>query len=444
MYVENAGIIKPDLLNFVANGGSSVDICSGAFAAAYAVLNDDGTVKYYAWNIAPRVKAKIFNAVGEVLMTITPQGEKILGVNGTIKIDHENGPVFEVEEGVIVLATYASGPYIGQPAVVVDGKQILSGPHWELNIVTNADGSSVPQYPDQFLNMIIAAYEGGNNVVDVNDLDNVVSVKIMQSDFKLMNDGVADYEREYPGKLFAEVYIRQDGIKQTKYVTRSKYYSLLAIWNAFIKANDRQPNYIYINSPTTPKPTPPPAPAGYVRVAPFDYYNQFNDYVCGDASWMMALSCFDIYPLNNSEQDCLNDPQAAELIIAGISGTQMNPNGTSHAGMLAVASHYGLQAEFVSFAGLGIQGLADAIAAGKVPIVNILLSNGTDWSFPQYIIEDLDEGHYIFVIGVDVATQTITVGDPDRPENGIETIPYSQVAMGSSLLSSPSLLLIWK
>ncbi len=254
LYVENAGIVKPDLLNFVANGGSTVDTCSGAFAAAYAVLNDDGTVKYYGWNIAPRVKAKIFNAVGEVLITITPQGEKILGVNGTIKIDHENGPVFEVEEGVIVLATYASGPYIGQPAVVMDGKQILSGPHWELNIITNADGSSVPQYPDQFLNMIIAAYEGGNNLVDVNNLDNAVNTQISKSDFELMNAAIPVYEELYK-KTPSEVYIRKDGVKQSTYISWGKYQSLLTIWNAFIKANNRMPNYMYINE-NIPSPAP--------------------------------------------------------------------------------------------------------------------------------------------------------------------------------------------
>ena len=431
-YLECGDFNQTDIQNFIFNGGKGYFVCAGSYDAAKKVI---GVKNYTGWGVAPTV-------IANTLTDNEPDGllvkflEDVLGVNGDLTVKHYQGPYFtDPTNTMTIFAVFDDNQTGHKGAAAIVGEKYGKG--YSILSSVHPENSESTYFLVQ--NLVKLAYNGGVNISDAN-VDNIQNYQISKNDFELMIAAVADYEKEYQGKLPVEVYIRKDGVKQANYITWNKYQSLLTIWNAFEKANNRVPNYIYINSPTTPVKTPAPEPIGYTRVAPYDYYAQFNDYVCGDASWMMALSTFDIYPLNNSEQDCLNDPEAAELIVAGISGTQMNDNGTSHAGMLAVAAHYDLQAKFVSFAGLGIQGLADAIAAGKVPIVNIMIANGTNWAFPQYI-PSIAEGHYIFIVGVDVATLTITVADPDR---NIETIPYSEVGMGASLITEDSLLLIWK
>ncbi len=432
MYIGNAGIIPSVLLDFIASGNGANGTCSGAYACVYKVLNADGSLYYMGWGLAAHVNAKVYEADGPVTIEFTAEGTKVFGRTGILVMDHENGPVFEVTSPAVVLANYVGGPFDGQPAIVQDGNVILCGPHPELNSDESLNPVP-PQYCDMVVNMAKAATSGGNIVSDANDLDSVANYQISKSDFELMVKAVAAFEKEYNGETPLEVYIRKSGAKLAQYITWSKYQSLLAIWNTFIKANGREPNYIYVNDPAPAQPTP----SGYVRIPPYDYFFQQTDYWCGPTSWLMVLSSYNIYPLNNSEQDELNNPYNAENVVANIAGTQLNDNGTGHSGMLAVATKYGLQAEFVSFAETGIQGLADAISSGKRTIVNIMTGDGS-WQFPQYTGI---YGHYIMVIGVDVATQTITVADPDR---NIETIPYSDVLKGASLISSPSLLLIWK
>jgi len=280
-------------------------------------------------------------------------------------------------------------------------------------------------------NLIKLTYNGGNPVISADDYDNKQNYPILNSDMNLMIQDVTNFKK-VNNRNPNIVYLRLDGKVQVFYVTWSKYTTLLGIWNTFINLNKRQPNYIYINTP----PAPQPEPTGYVRIPPYDYYFQQTDYWCGPTSWMMVLSTYDIYPLNNSEQDCLNDPYDAENIVAGIAGTQMNDNGTAHQGMLDVATHYNLAAQFVSLTATGIQGLENAINSSKRAIVNIMTGDGNGWEFPQY---QGVYGHYIVVVGVDSSANTVTVADPDR---NVETISYNDLLYGASLISSPSLLLI--
>jgi glutamine amidotransferase-like uncharacterized protein len=140
-YINSGSISSSAIKNFVANGGGYLGICAGAYAGSYYV---DGM--YYGWGVAPHVKCKAVNYVGNSPLTFTTAGQELLGYS-SLTLTHFNGPAMYVSGSAVTFATYADGStgYKNYAAIVGDyygsGRTVLVGPHPELS-------SFAPQYPD--------------------------------------------------------------------------------------------------------------------------------------------------------------------------------------------------------------------------------------------------------------------------------------------------------
>jgi glutamine amidotransferase-like uncharacterized protein len=237
LYIENAGIIKSALLDFINAGNGANGTCSGAYACANKVLNSDGSLDYMGWGLAPHVNAKVYAAEGPVTIEFTAEGTKVFGRTGTLSIDHENGPVFEVITPAVVLAVYVGGDFDGQPAIVQDGNVVLSGPHPELS-----------GYCDMVVNMAKAA-TGGNNVTntDISNTNDEIALASFQNMITRVNVYVTKNKKN-PNIVFI------NSTETGNYVTFVKYQDMLSRYNAFYKANKRYPSQIAVNLPI-PTPT---------------------------------------------------------------------------------------------------------------------------------------------------------------------------------------------
>jgi len=132
-YLHNPNISAAAIKSFVANGGGYVGFCAGAYAAAEAV---DGY--YSSWALA-NVRCKAVEYIGNLTISITSAGNKILDCSGIQTVSHYRGAVMYATSTVTVLATYADNKtgYKGYIASVADtygsGRVILCGPHPELD-----------------------------------------------------------------------------------------------------------------------------------------------------------------------------------------------------------------------------------------------------------------------------------------------------------------------
>ncbi len=145
-YVDSDTIDGDAIKNFVSNGGGYVGICAGAYAGTDYV---DGW--YNGWGVAPDVDAEHPYVEENLTVSISNEGQNVLGDSGILTISHQNGPAFYSNGGnMVTLATYAdnSTGYQDYPAIVGDyygkGRTVLSGVHPELT----------PQHPEILINLI--------------------------------------------------------------------------------------------------------------------------------------------------------------------------------------------------------------------------------------------------------------------------------------------------
>jgi glutamine amidotransferase-like uncharacterized protein len=131
-YIHTSSISSTAIKNFVSSGHGFLGICAGAYAGSNYVGGSG--VSYYAWGVAPHVSSKVYNAEGNLLVSMTSSATQ-LGSSGTLTLAHYNGPAM-YGSGFTRFANYASGPYTGYAAIVGDtygyGRTVLSGPHPEL------------------------------------------------------------------------------------------------------------------------------------------------------------------------------------------------------------------------------------------------------------------------------------------------------------------------
>lgn len=423
-YINNKNISWTAIREFIKNGGGLVATCAGAYAASKNVVDINGK-SYYSESqpqgLAPHVISRVMEEpLGSIpFVFVGPECRQIGKEPIQQNMLHWRGPammpVSETESPIIFALydlksdknSYNLAGVIGD--TYGDGKVILSGPHPELD----------PKDPALVRNMVRwAAKKGGSNMIDSNNMDNT-NIRIVKSDFKLMITAVENYQGT-PNK----VYIRTNGVKQSTYFTKSKFDTIKARWDAFKIKEGREPNYIDTNPATNT--------TGYVRIPPYDYFFQQTDFWCGPTSLETVLSTYNIYPSP--------DVYTAQKILAEIMGTHMDYSGTSHNGMIQGANHYILKAQFVSFSRTGIQGIADKIKDGCRVIVNIMTGDEIDggWRFPGY---SGSFGHYIVIVGVNPDTGDVVIADPDR---NVKTVSWNTMLKATSLISSPSLMLIWK
>ncbi|KYC53857.1 MAG: hypothetical protein AMQ22_00056 [Candidatus Methanofastidiosum methylothiophilum] len=451
-YLKVLAPYSAGIRQYVKEGGSVSGICAGAYYLSKSVWNidKDGNKinKVYDGIGVGTIECKGLDDSEDAINILMVRPECLqLGKSGGVqKMAHYNGPGFLSPEGssVIIFAIY-NDPKVTDNymygAIAGDthgkGRVILGGPHPELT----------PQDPDLLVSMVKWAVGSGNMDGVCIDKENV---RIQKADFKAMITAVENYKGT-PSK----VYLRVSLVKTNQYFTKAKYDEIKKRWDAFKKGFSREPNYID-SKPVAEN------NSDYVRIPPFNYFFQQNDYICGPTSWLIVCSTYDMYMLG-SEQADLNDPYSAEMVIAKVAGTSMSYAGTGHAGMLKVTpwlnSKFGkkLKSEFISFAGTGLQGIANYIRAGKRAIVNIMtgdqglsaaLFSGVNnisahtfktnfgWNFPGY---SGSFGHYIVIVGVNVKNQTVTIADPDR---NVKTVSYTDMKIATSLISSPSLMII--
>lgn len=122
--------------NFVSSGHGYLGICAGAYAGS-SYVGGSG-ISYNAWGVAPHVNSKVFNHIGNLLVSMTSSSTQQLGMSGTYTLHHYNGPAM-YGSGFVRFANYAdnTGGNLGYAAIVGDfygsGRSVLSGPHPELN-----------------------------------------------------------------------------------------------------------------------------------------------------------------------------------------------------------------------------------------------------------------------------------------------------------------------
>lgn len=131
-------ISKSVIQTFVKNGGGYMGICAGAYSGT---ARTDGY--YNGWGVAPHVYAKSVSYEGQLTMTITTAGAKILKRSGTVTLAHYNGAAMYLKGGGTIFGKYADSKtkYKGYADIVGDyygrGRTVLIGSHPELK----------PQYP---------------------------------------------------------------------------------------------------------------------------------------------------------------------------------------------------------------------------------------------------------------------------------------------------------
>ena len=104
-YIHNNLISASAIKNFVSSGNGYLGICAGAYAGSNYVSGS-----YYGWGVAPHVNSKVYNAEGNLLVSMTSSATQLLGSSGTLTLAHYNGPAM-YGSGFTRFANYASGTY---------------------------------------------------------------------------------------------------------------------------------------------------------------------------------------------------------------------------------------------------------------------------------------------------------------------------------------------
>ncbi len=121
--------------NYVSNGHGYLGICAGAYAGSSYVNG-----LYNGWGVAPNVRCKAVSHTGNIRITMTSSGSKLLSTSGTITLAYYNGPaMYQYGGSIITFATYTdkTNGYQKYGAIVGDtygkGRSVLSGVHPELS-----------------------------------------------------------------------------------------------------------------------------------------------------------------------------------------------------------------------------------------------------------------------------------------------------------------------
>jgi putative intracellular protease/amidase len=136
-YLESSNISGSAIRNFISNGGGYLGVCAGAYAACQHV---DGW--YDGWGIAPHIRCKEVNYIGNLSVNMTSYGQSLFGISGNRTLKHWNGPAMYSTGGWRPFATYTDNTsgYQGYAAIAGDyygkGRVVLIGPHPELTSVT--------------------------------------------------------------------------------------------------------------------------------------------------------------------------------------------------------------------------------------------------------------------------------------------------------------------
>lgn len=143
-YLENSKIDSTAIKEFVSSGKGYLGICAGAYAATNYV--DD---YYSGWGLEPDVNAKNVNYEGDLSISTTSFGNKIIN-NSEITIFHENGPALYTNNTQNIISTFADNNtgYQGYADMIGEsygsGRVLLSGSHPEMT----------PENPELLANMI--------------------------------------------------------------------------------------------------------------------------------------------------------------------------------------------------------------------------------------------------------------------------------------------------
>lgn len=132
-YLESSEIDSNAIKQFISDGNGYLGICAGAYAASNYV--DD---YYSGWGLEPDVTAENVNYEGDISITSTSFGSKIIN-SSQITIFHENGPALYTNNTQNILSTFADNNtgYEGYADMIGEsygsGKVLLSGSHPELS-----------------------------------------------------------------------------------------------------------------------------------------------------------------------------------------------------------------------------------------------------------------------------------------------------------------------
>lgn len=132
-YLESSEIDSNAIKQFINDGNGYLGICAGAYAASNYV--DD---YYSGWGLEPDVTAENVNYEGDISITSTSFGSKIIN-SSQITIFHENGPALYTNNTQNILSTFADNNtgYEGYADMIGEsygsGKVLLSGSHPELS-----------------------------------------------------------------------------------------------------------------------------------------------------------------------------------------------------------------------------------------------------------------------------------------------------------------------
>ena len=144
-YIHNDEIDANALKQFVSSGKGYIGICAGAYAGSNYVMGE-----YSGWGLAPDVNTMMEGYEGQLQISSTSFGSKILN-NSSTNIHMDTGPAMSTNDSQVVMATFADNNtgYMNSPAIIGDtygsGRVILSGPHPEM----------APENPLLLTNMIL-------------------------------------------------------------------------------------------------------------------------------------------------------------------------------------------------------------------------------------------------------------------------------------------------
>lgn len=232
--------------DFVYNGGFYYGICAGQYLASKEVYQKKGDANpwYRGIGVAPNVKSYAVNYEGQ--LSIKLKGGK------QVTVLHWNGGAMQGGE---VLATYADNKtgFQGYAAIIGDtygqGRVVLCASHPE----------SAPQHPEviqQIMTYLLKKTDGSGTITETeNNWDKKIGYQILKEDFNQMIKAVEAFIKAN-NRNPNSVYIRKLGKKQAAYVTWAKYKEMKTRWDSFRSANKREPNWITIAKAPAPTPIP--------------------------------------------------------------------------------------------------------------------------------------------------------------------------------------------
>lgn len=305
---------KQAIKDFVYNGGGYYGTCAGAYLAVKSVY-DGSTLFYNGLGVAPNLKAQaVYTDTDSIAIKfIEPECKQIGKSSSTQYMAHYQGPALYTDNvaGPVMFAKfnnqYRKDTY-GYGAMVADyfgkGITVLSSPHPELE----------PKDYKLVVNLIKFAAKKSDGGTVMTDLSTSTTYQIKAADFKLMIAAVEAWLKMYTTSP-ERVMIRKDGVKSaTNYITYTKYQEMKTRWDAYLKANNTEPTFIWINK-TTPTPTPTPDTVGPIQKSIQDATGKtwtsltdfYNKIVIPDLKYCSPWYFESVKTLNQSKNAIINN-----------------------------------------------------------------------------------------------------------------------------------------